>query len=141
MQKSTFVRTLSYCTLKYCFIVFGLFCMSVPAQETKSSQDATATSTTSVQLPLGVVSGVLVKPVVPKYPFRAKLAHVQGTVVLQGTIGKDGHMANLHAVSGPDSLQNAALKAVGQWIYKPYKLNGQPVEVQTTVNVVFTLSR
>ncbi|MGP8268678.1 MAG: energy transducer TonB [Terracidiphilus sp.] len=115
--------------------------MSVAAQETRPASDATATSTTSVKLPLGVVPGVLVNRVAPKYPLRAKLAFVQGTVVLQGTIGKDGHMANLHAVSGPGSLRNAALKAVEQWIYKPYELNGQPAEVQTTVNVVFTLSR
>ena len=56
-------------------------------------------------------------------------------------IGKDGHIADVHVVSGPPALQRAALDAVKQWEYRPYLLNGQPVEVNTTVNVVFALSR
>jgi protein TonB len=60
-------------------------------------------------------------------------------VVLQATIGKDGLMENVRVVNGPPLLQQAALDAVRQWTYKPYLLNGEPVEVETTVNVVFAI--
>jgi len=60
-------------------------------------------------------------------------------VVLQGTIGVDGMIRDLSVVSGPKVLQQAALDAVAQWRYKPYTLNGEPVAVATTINVVFNL--
>ena len=63
----------------------------------------------------------------------------QGTVVLQATISKTGTIENLHVVSGPAMLQQAALDAVKSWRYRPYLLNNEPVEVETTVNVIFTL--
>jgi protein TonB len=59
--------------------------------------------------------------------------------VLGATISKSGTIENLHVVSGPPMLVEAALDAVSTWIYRPYLLNGQPVEVETTVNVNFTL--
>ena len=62
------------------------------------------------------------------------------SVVLQALIGKDGTIQNLHVVSGHPMLTNAALEAVKEWQYKPYFLNGEPVEVETTINVNFTLS-
>ena len=55
-------------------------------------------------------------------------------------IGTDGHIVNLKVVSGPQMLQQAALDAVKDWQYRPYLLNGEPVEVLTTINIVFTLS-
>ena len=75
----------------------------------------------------------------PQYPAIAKAARIQGTVVLQATISKAGAITNLRVVSGPPMLQQAALDAVRSWRYKPYLLNGDPVEVETTVNVVFNL--
>jgi protein TonB len=60
--------------------------------------------------------------------------------VLQATISRSGTIENLRVVSGPALLQQAALDAVRQWRYRPYLLNGQPVEVETTVNVVFKLN-
>lgn len=87
----------------------------------------------------GVATGMLVNKVAPVYPPIAKAAGVQGTVVLEALIGKDGQITNLHIVSGPAMLQQAALDAVKSWIYKPYILNGAPVEVRTTVNIIFTL--
>jgi protein TonB len=75
----------------------------------------------------------------PQYPAIAKAARIQGTVVLQATIGKSGQIENLRVVSGPPMLQQAALEAVKTWRYKPYLLNGEPVDVETTVNVVFSL--
>jgi TonB family protein len=75
----------------------------------------------------------------PVYPPIAKAAHVSGTVVLQATISKAGTIENLRVVSGPPLLQQAALEAVKTWRYRPYLLLGKPVEVETTVNVIFTL--
>ena len=75
----------------------------------------------------------------PVYPPIAKAARVSGTVVLQATISKTGTIENLHVVSGPAMLQQAALDAVKSWRYRPYLLNSEPVEVETTVNVIFTL--
>jgi TonB family protein len=59
--------------------------------------------------------------------------------VLSAVVGKDGNIENLQVLSGPSELQQASLDAVRQWMYKPYLLNGDPVEVKTTVNVVYTL--
>jgi protein TonB len=87
----------------------------------------------------GVAAGNLLQRTQPVYPPIAKAARVQGTVVLQATISKTGAIENLHVVSGPTMLQQAALDAVRSWRYKPYLLSGEPVEVETTVNVIFTL--
>jgi protein TonB len=73
------------------------------------------------------------------YPAIAKAARIQGTVVLHATISKTGTIEGLAVVSGPPMLQSAALNAVRTWRYKPYLLNGEPVEVETTVNVVFNM--
>jgi len=85
--------------------------------------------------------GMLAQKVPPHYPVEAKEARVSGTVVLQATIGLDGHVEDLSVISGPDLLQQVALDAVKQWVYRPYLLNGEPVKVQTTINVIFTLGR
>jgi len=77
----------------------------------------------------------------PIYPPIARAAHVEGTVRLAATISKNGTIENLHVTGGPVMLQQAALNAVSCWRYKPYLLDGQPVEVETTVDVIFTLSR
>jgi periplasmic protein TonB len=76
----------------------------------------------------------------PVYPAIAVAAHFEGTVILQATISKTGTIENLRVVSGPGMLRQAAMDAVSAWRYRPYVLNGQPVEVETTVNVVFSLS-
>jgi protein TonB len=82
---------------------------------------------------------MLLQKVQPVYPPIAKAARVQGTVVLQAKISKTGSIEDLHVVSGPAMLQQAALDAVKSWRYRPYLLNNEPVEVETTVNVIFTL--
>jgi periplasmic protein TonB len=87
----------------------------------------------------GVMAGNLLEKTVPLYPPIPKAARIQGTVVLQATISKAGLIQNLRVISGPTMLQQAALNAVRSWRYKPYLLNGEPVEVETTVNVVFSL--
>jgi TonB family protein len=83
----------------------------------------------------------LVTKAPPVYPPDARKAHITGTVVLSAIIGKDGTVENLKVVSGPAALQQASLDAVRQWSYEPYLLNGEPVEVETTINIVFTLGK
>jgi TonB family protein len=87
----------------------------------------------------GVATGMLTQSPPPLYPSLAKTAHVAGTVELRATIATNGTIKDLRAVSGPVMLRQAAVDAVRNWRYRPYRLNNQPVEVQTTVNVVFTL--
>jgi len=87
----------------------------------------------------GVMAGMLIRKVMPEYPAIPKTMHLQGTVVLQATISRTGTIENLRVVSGPALLQQAALDAVQQWPYRPYLLNGEPVEVETTVKVEFTI--
>jgi periplasmic protein TonB len=88
----------------------------------------------------GVMAGQKIAGPNPQYPAIAKQARIQGTVVLAATISKTGSIENLHVVSGPPMLVNAALEAVKQWRYKPYLLSGEPTEVETTINVNFSLS-
>lgn len=98
-------------------------------------------ATGPVRLPSTLVAGLLVYKTIPAYPFIAKAAHREGVVVLQATISTSGTIANLRVVSGDEMFRQAALDAVSQWRYRPYLLNGQPCEVETTVNVVFRLSQ
>jgi len=93
-----------------------------------------------VRVSQGVTAGLVIKKVNPTYPPLARTARVQGSVVLAAVIGKDGSIQNLHVLSGHPLLTQAALEAVKQWRYKPYILNGEPVEVDTQVTVNFTLS-
>jgi len=86
-----------------------------------------------------IMEGNLIFRVQPEYPTIARLAHIQGAVVLQALISKEGTIENLQAVSGPPLLMKAALEAVQQWRYRPYLLNGEPVEVETQVTVNFIL--
>ncbi len=88
----------------------------------------------------GVISGLLVHRVQPAYPPLARQARISGTVVLHAIIGKDGSIENLTLISGHPMLAPAAIEAIKQWKYKPYLLNGEPVEVDTEVSFNFTLS-
>ncbi|HZR29165.1 MAG TPA: energy transducer TonB [Terriglobales bacterium] len=88
----------------------------------------------------GVVEGNLIKKVTPLYPPLAKTARIQGTVVLHAIISKQGNVENLNVISGHPMLVQTALDAVKQWKYRPYILNGEPVEVETTVTVNFNLT-
>ena len=84
-----------------------------------------------------VMAGRILHRVSPEYPEALKSVHLEGTVVLQGTIKKDGTVGDLKVISGPKPLYPSALQAVSQWVYEPYLLNGEPVEVGTTINVIF----
>ncbi|HYM79697.1 MAG TPA: energy transducer TonB [Candidatus Dormibacteraeota bacterium] len=93
-----------------------------------------------VRVSSGVQSGLLIRKVPPTYPPLARQARIQGTVLLQAEISKDGNIINLQLISGHPMLAPAAIEAVKQWKYKPYLLNGEPVEVETQVQVNFTLA-
>lgn len=86
-----------------------------------------------------VAAAKLIRQVTPVYPTIAKTAHISGTVVLHAIIAKDGTIQELTYVSGPPLLMRNAMDAVRQWRYNPTLLNGEPVEVDTTISVVFTL--
>jgi periplasmic protein TonB len=96
-------------------------------------------ATSSIRLPSKFVEGNLIFKTIPQYPVIAKTVGQQGTVVLQAVISKAGAIEKLQVVSGPPMLQQAAIDAVKTWRYRPYLLNDQPVEVETTVNVIFKL--
>ena len=97
-------------------------------------------ATQRVRVSQGVSQGLLVHQVKPAYPPLARQARIQGAVVLQAVIAKDGSIQGLKVVSGHPMLTPSAIDAVKQWRYKPYFLNGEPVEVETVVTVNFTLA-
>lgn len=83
----------------------------------------------------------LIRQVLPAYPQTARQLRISGTVRLLGIIAKDGTIQRLQVLSGHPLLRQAALDAVSQWVYRPTVLNGQPVEVEAPIDVIFTLSR
>jgi periplasmic protein TonB len=93
-----------------------------------------------VRVSQGVTSGLLIRKIQPAYPPLARQARIQGNVLLQAEISKDGSIENLRLISGHPMLAPAAIEAVKQWKYKPYILNGEPVEVDTQITVIFSLS-
>ena len=95
----------------------------------------------SERVPSSIAAGLLLHKVIPSYPPLGKAMRVDGTVTLAATISKDGRVVDLRVVGGPAVLQQAALEAVGQWRYRPYLLNGEPVSVETSINVIFSLAQ
>jgi len=98
-----------------------------------------APTPTRIRVGGNVAAAKLLHQVQPVYPQIAKTAHVSGTVVLHAIIAKDGSIQELQYVSGPALLMRAAMDAVHEWRYQPTQLNGEPVEVDTTIQVVFSL--
>ena len=89
----------------------------------------------------GVIAGNRTTFVEPVYPEDAKKAKLSGTVVLRAIIGKDGMIKELAVLSGPKEFQRSAIDAVKQWTYRPYLLNGDPTEVDTTITVNYALDK
>jgi TonB family protein len=105
-------------------------------------QDQAQTPPRHMRIRIGgnVQMSKLVHKVTPVYPPVAKAAGVQGTVVLHAIIATDGTIEQLSLVSGNPLLVRAAIDAVKDWRYEPTLLNGEPVEVDTTIQVVFSLT-
>ncbi len=85
-------------------------------------------------------SDIVARPVQPSYPLLARQMKVQGSVILQAMISKDGVIQNLRVVSGPHILASAAQDAVRQWHFKPHLEGAEPVETQAKITVNFTIS-
>jgi TonB family protein len=79
----------------------------------------------------------VLKRVTPVYPAIAKVRRLNGSVIVEGVVGKDGKITNLKFVSGPPVFHDAAFDAVKQWVFKPAKLNGQAIEQSTQIRVDF----
>jgi len=87
----------------------------------------------------GILAGMLLSPIRPVYPALAKAAGISGTVVVEAIISKKGIIESLHVVSGPETLRTSALDAIRTARYQPFRLNGEPIEIQTTITVNFTM--
>jgi protein TonB len=85
------------------------------------------------------MEGNLIHRVEPQYPIIAKQIHLQGAVVLKAIISREGRIERVEVTSGPTLLARAASDAVQQWKYRPYLLNGEPIEVETEITVNFVL--
>jgi TonB family protein len=109
--------------------------------EQASSAGTDSSKSVPTSIPSEKMAEQLITKVNPTYPPDAKKARIQGSVVLKAVIGKDGHVENLRVISGPSKLQQSALDAVRQWIYKPYLVNGAPVEVETKISVIYSLQK
>ena len=125
-------------------IAFGL----VNANPTRAESAAREAARQSEQPPAAHASAhaskeemaaLVLKKVPPEYPEAAKKAHIQGHVVLRAIISKDGDVENLQIISGHPQLVPSAIDAVKQWKYRPYLQQGNPVEVETEIDVNFTL--
>ena len=111
-----------------------------PAQDTFLPGTQLVPVADTARISSGVMQGQILTKIQPSYPEAAKASHISGTVVLRAIIGRDGHVHLLQVMSAPEpNLAIAALAAVRKWTYKPYLLNGEAVDVDTTVIVNFNL--
>jgi TonB family protein len=108
---------------------------------TVSTPDALPSQSTRIRVGGNVQATKVISRPIPKYPVEAKQAHIQGVVKLYAVIGKDGSVQNLNVISGDPILASAAIEAVKEWVYQPTLLNGNPVEVETEIDVNFTLAQ
>jgi len=99
----------------------------------------TADTPKRLRVSSGVAQGLKTHDVSPIYPPAARNAGIQGDVILQATIDTKGHITNIRAVQGDPILVKASIDAVKEWRYRPYVFKGEPVEVETTIKIVFHL--
>jgi TonB family protein len=101
------------------------------------SSEASATEKPRAQVPAEVMQKLLVHRVEPVYPAEARKDRLEGTIALDIVIGRDGAVLSMHAINGPDVLARAAMDALRWWKFEPYRINGEPAVVETTVAVEF----
>ena len=109
------------------------------AGETETAASVTSNVSERVQMSANA-SAIVTSPVKPSYPLLARQMKVQGSVILQALIGKDGIIQNLQVVSGPHILASAAQDAVRQWHFKPHLEGSEAVETEAKITVNFTIS-
>lgn len=102
---------------------------------------SSSTPQLAAQRSTGVTQGVLIHRVSPKFPSAARSYALSGEVVLKGRVTKEGNVDQLKAVSGNPLLSSAAIDAVRQWKYQPYKVNGSPIDMETTFRIQFDLPK
>jgi TonB family protein len=112
---------------------------AAPVEVPKLAAPAVPAAPKRIRVSQGVTQGLLIHQVRPQYPAMARETRVEGDVLLEAVIGKDGTVSDLQVISGPSLLIPPALRAVRQWRYKPYLLNGEPVEVETQIKLQFRL--
>jgi protein TonB len=105
-----------------------------------SSSSVAKPSLAALKVSQGVSQGLVIKRVQPKYPPAALSAHTQGEVLIEATINKEGNVIDPKVIHGDSMLAHAALDAVRQWRYKPYYLDGEPVEIQTQITINFKVN-
>jgi TonB family protein len=110
-----------------------------PVTSQAANSEPSGSGGTRVTLPPGMAE-IVSRPVEPKYPLLAKQMKVQGAVVLQALIGRDGNIQGLNVLSGPQILSTAAQEAVKQWRFRPYVQSGETVESEARITVNFTIS-
>ncbi len=93
-----------------------------------------------MKVSMGVATGQLLNPIRPIYPAIAKAARIQGTVVIEATISRQGTIENLQVTEGPQMLRQAAIDAVAAARYRPFFLNGEPVDGQTSIQTMSSFS-
>jgi TonB family protein len=111
------------------------------ATEFTPASDAVGPLNGRMALYPGNIKELILKMPPPVYPASAKQAHIQGTVVVQAIIGKDGKVTEAHPVSGPSQLQQAAADCVRKWEFRPFLVMGEPVDFETKVEVFFAIAR
>lgn len=105
------------------------------------SQLKYASTPRQVALPEDQAAKLLLHKEKIKYPGVAKAARISGTVIVQATITGTGDISNVRPLCGPAVLEEAVVKAVRKWKYRPYLINGEPVELETTITSVFRLGK
>jgi TonB family protein len=101
------------------------------------TEQAAATEKPQAQVPAEVMEKLLTHRVEPVYPTEARRANLQGVIALDIVVGRDGSVMSMHALNGPDALVRAAMDALRWWKFEPYRVNGEPAVVETTVAVEF----
>lgn len=138
LRRSTTTAACALCSVGLCATILALS-VHVDALAAGNEQSPSQPAR-PVAVRAGIMQGQIVHKVNPVYPEDAKKAQIEGKVQLEAVIGKTGEVEQLKVVSGPKELQQSSLDAVRQWTYKPFLLNGAPVEVKTTIDVTYSLS-
>ncbi len=105
--------------------------------EARTARNDVHARTPSAKVPPEVMEKLLIRKVEPAYPEAARRANLQGTVVLDAIIAADGTVVNLHPISGDESLTSAAMDAARWWRFRPYRVQGEPAAVETSLTVEF----
>jgi TonB family protein len=127
-----------------CAVLAGATCVSALALHMNVDAAAAPDAKSNpkfVHVSPSVMQGNVLSKVMPKYPPEAKKKRIQGKVTLDATISEQGDVEDLKVASGPEALRQSALDAVKQWKYRPFLLNGQPIAVKTTINVIYSLQK